>query len=100
MKFFKSIILASSILLIAGCVAIESGEARSMETRVVGVDLSVPIVGMPNQNLINLRFGYIEVKVAHTRDANLTSNANQDVSFFNGKGVIKRIFSISMPDKK
>ena len=85
------------MILLSGCVAIKSGEARSMETRVVGMDLSVPIVGMSNQNLINIKFGYIEVKVAHTRDVNLTSNADQDVSFFSGNGKIKRIFSISVP---
>lgn len=87
-------------MLLAGCAALKPGEMRVVETRVLGMDLSVPIIGASNQNIINIKWGWIETRYAHVYKLNFKSNADQDVSFFSGTGTIHRIFEVSCQEKK
>ena len=95
MKFLKLIFIPTLVLILSGCASIRKGETRNLDCRVLGVDLSVPIVGMANQNIINLRFGWIETRYSHTYQSKVTSNVTQDVHFFTGEGTIHRFFEIS-----
>ena len=96
----KIFIMLGLVGLLSGCVSMQKGEARIMETRVVGMDLSLPIPGLTGQNIVNLKFGWVEVKYAHTRDVNFISNAkHKDINLIKGKGTIKRTFEITS-DKK
>jgi len=99
MKFFKIIFLITSILFCVGCSTLRPGEARILENRVLGMDLSIPIVGASNQNIINIKFGWIETRFSHTYKTDFSTEANQDFSFYSGTGTVHRIFSVTNPSK-
>ncbi len=89
-------ILSVSAVCLCGCTAITPGEARIAETRVMGLDLSVPYpMSGGIYNFVSVRLGWVEVKYAHTKDVNFKSNSeHKDINLIAGKGSVTRQFEI------
>ena len=82
--------------LATGCATITKGEARVLETRVLGLDLSIPVPGMEGvTNLANIRMGWIEVKYVHEKGTAVRSYSDhKDISLLTGKGSVERDLTV------
>lgn len=95
MRTWIAIAVLSAIIGTSGCVSIKDGEARILENRCIGMDLSVPVPGVEGQTIVNLKFGWVETKYAHTKDVKFKSNSkHRDVELIKGKGNVEREFEI------
>ena len=83
-------------LFFTGCAhKLLEGQALIDETRVLGVDLSVPVPFAQGVNVVNIRFGWIENKLYMGNKVKLRSDSlHENLDFFRGTGTIHRIFEV------
>jgi hypothetical protein len=89
--------------LLAGCATakLRPGQCRIAETRVTGIDLSIPLPFAEGVNIANIRVGYIEHKSFEGNKVNFKSNsAHKDISLLTGSGSIDRLFEVSYSSDK
>lgn len=85
------------LLTITGCASqMTPGQAFITETRVLGVDLSIPIPFAEGVNLANIRLGWVENKIYSGNGVTLRSDStHQDINLLTGSGSVIRYFDVS-----
>lgn len=86
-------------LMAAGCVhRYEDGQSFVCETRVMGLDASVPLPFAGGMNVVNIRFGWIENKIYAGNKVTMRSESlHKDISLLKGTGSIYRILEVDYP---
>ena len=72
------------------------GQAFISETRVLGLDLSIPLPFVEGVNLANIRLGWVENKIYSGNGVTLQSNStHKDINLLTGSGSVIRYFDVS-----
>ena len=87
----KLVYMLIPIMFITGCVSnLKEGQAVAVETRTVGLDLSVP-VPFTHYNLANIKVGWVEQKTIMTNKVGVKSDSEMlNMALIKGEGTIKR----------
>ena len=92
------LVLLVALLTAQGCTSVPKltdGQAVVNETQVEGIDLSIPIPGLDNVNVVQLRFGFIQNKLYKGNNVPYYSDSDyEDISIIKGMGTVKRTLKV------
>ena len=81
MKKILEWIIILFLLCISGCISLRKGEAKDIETRVLGIDASIPIPFAQSVNIMNIRLGWVEARYIHIYKSEYKSEAEQELKY-------------------
>lgn len=67
------------LIFLSGCANLHKGEIINVQSRVLGIDMSVPVPFAQGVSLISLKLGYIDSGYKHSRDVKTDRSVEQNL---------------------